>query len=436
VSVAAVVFVFLSILLARSSHENNHSTWARNDLHRIRNLEAKEEEENANRLADLTAILDISKPLLGINCTDSKDCLSQFQYRRTDAILKQAANERLLLYTESLARDRAVVAPDQLYEHVVTNTTHVLTPMNASIVPQPEWKNELFPDIVIAGSPKAGTSQLAFVLESHPQGTKFDPAYPEDCFDPHFRINSTLTETEKNDLQSRLFTYFSQKELRNNTLKTVSACFSADDIILRANYLQTDKPKRILYLLRDRADWLWACWNFWTDENLDASVKYEGQWAEENVDYRSPELFHELMASGERSVPGEWLVDHRKVAVNSLRKLIEAFGRVNVLILRNEDMLPEVIEDRGGFLDQLSSFTDLSRNGFPVSATKSIHNCNDHKGKDTSCGTTRTNVYGISGHRPMFEETRRLIYLYFHEECKIWKSEFGVEYPDCLNVLQ
>lgn len=438
VSVAAVWFVFFSVLTQsnRNNYDNKHATWARSYHHRIRKLEVKEDEDETKYFVELKAILNISKALLGITCTDSTDCLSQFQARQTDALLKQAVNERLLQYTESLARDRAAMAPHQLYENVVTNTTHVLTAMNASAMLQSEWKNELFPDIVIAGTPKGGTSQLAFILESHPQATKFDPANEEECFDPHFLLGETLNETEKNDLQSRLFTYFSHKEVRNSNLKTVSACFSADDIILRANYLQSDKPKRILYLLRDPADWLWAAWNFWTDDTLDTSVTYEGQWTKETVDYRSPELFHELMASGERSVPGERLVVHRQVAVDNLRKLIEAFGRENVLILRNEDMLPEVIDEKGGFLDQLSSFTGLSRNGYPVTATKSIHNCNDHKGKGTSCGTTKTTRYGISGHRPMFEETRRLIYLYFHEECKIWKNEFGVEYPDCLNVLQ
>jgi len=307
--------------------------------------------------------------------------------------------------------------------------------MLASAMPKAEWKNELFPDIVIAGTPKGGTSQLAFLLESHPQATKFNSANEEDCFDPRFHIDKMLTDAERNDLQSRLFTYFSKKKVRSSGLKTVSTCFSADDIILRANYLQTDKSKRILYLLRDPADWLWAAWNFWADSNLDVEVTQAGQWTKENVDYRSPELFHEFMASGERSLQGRGLFDHRKTAVNNLRRLIAAFGRENVLILRNEDMLPEVIDEKGGFLDQLSKFTGLSRNAYPVSATKSIHNCNDNKGKGASCGTTKTSVYGISGHRPMFEETRKLIYLAFHEECKIWKSEFGVEYPDCLNVF-
>jgi hypothetical protein len=115
--------------------------------------------------------------------------------------------------------------------------------------------------------------------------------------------------------------------------------------------------------------------------------------------------------------------------------LLKAFGRENIFFGRNEDMLPDVVDKRGGFLDQLSSFTGLERGGFPTDSFKTIHNCNSQKGNSEICGTTKSSAYAIAGHREMLPKTRRLIYLYFHEECRLWKEEFGIEYPDCLNAM-
>jgi hypothetical protein len=119
----------------------------------------------------------------------------------------------------------------------------------------------------------------------------------------------------------------------------------------------------------------------------------------------------------------------------SPRRLVAAFGRNNVWFGRNEDMLPDVVDKKGGFLDKLSNFTGLGRGGFATSSFKSIHNCNDHKGKTANCGTKKSSGYAIAGHRAMLPETRQLIYLYFYEECKLWKEEFGIIYPDCLNAM-
>jgi hypothetical protein len=190
-----------------------------------------------------------------------------------------------------------------------------------------------------------------------------------------------------------------------------------------------------LFLFRDPAEWLWARWNFWWDNSLDAGTPNPTYWAEEGEQYRSPELFHEIIASATKTTSGTFLLDHRTDTVMQPRLMVEAFGRENVFFGRNEDMLPDLVDKKGGFLDKLSSFTGLGRGGFPSSSFKSIHNCDGNKGNSADCGTQKTSSYAIAGHRAMLPETRQLIYLHFQEECKLWKEEFGIEYPDCLNAV-
>ena len=124
----------------------------------------------------------------------------------------------------------------------------------------------------------------------------------------------------------------------------------------------------------------------------------------------------------------------RRESVTNPRKLLGMFGTDNVLFLRNEDMLPSVVAKRGGVLDRLSEFTGLERRLFDQSVYSTVRNCNDKAME--SCGTSRHSAYQKSGGRDMLPESRTLIYLHFLEECKIWAQEFGIEYPDCLNVLE
>jgi hypothetical protein len=110
-------------------------------------------------------------------------------------------------------------------------------------------------------------------------------------------------------------------------------------------------------------------------------------------------------------------------------------GKGNVLVLKGEDMLPEFVNATGGVLDKLSNFTGLDRSKFGKGIFV-IRNCNDNKGAQSKCDNKPSSAYAIAGGREMLPQTRELIYLRWWEECKIWARDFGVEYPDCLNVLQ
>jgi hypothetical protein len=198
----------------------------------------------------------------------------------------------------------------------------------------------------------------------------------------------------------------------------------------------TPNPQRKnVVLLRDPADWLWAVWNFWVDRGLDTKLDTPGSWATRKSHYRSPELFHELVLSAHKTKGGDRLITRlRRQTVTNPRRLVALVGRENVLFLRNEDMLPAVVENQGGLLDRLSSFSGLNRTLFRNDGLRTIHNCNDGKGEKSKCGNSTSSAYEIAGHREMLDSTRSLIYLHFRQECQIWAEEFGVTYSDCLNA--
>ena len=125
----------------------------------------------------------------------------------------------------------------------------------------------------------------------------------------------------------------------------------------------------------------------------------------------------------------------RNLSVGGIHRLWTAIGEENIVFLKSEDMRPDVVNATGGFLDKLSAFTGLDRSTYGDRIFQ-YSNCNDSKGSGSSCGSVSSSAYDIAGGRDMLPETRDLVYLYFWEECKIWSKEFGVHYPDCVNVMQ
>jgi hypothetical protein len=225
-------------------------------------------------------------------------------------------------------------------------------------------------------------------------------------------------------------------------LLTVNGCLNLHDTWLHLHYLHPADAKYFI-LLRDPADWLWAGWNFWVDDALDgrsgqvAGADAKKLWASANTEYRSPELFHELIVSGHATKSGARLLDTlRRQTVTAGRRLVALAGQEQVLFLKNEDMLPEHIDETGGLLDQIANFTGLARSKFKGPGLHTMLNCNDNKGFQSKCGSSSRGSYEIAGHRKMLEKTRAFIYLHYQEECQIWSKEFGVSYPDCVNVLE
>ena len=386
-------------------------------------------------------------------------------YRR--ALSKYAARQQVL--SEQIAThkrdamERAVRGPTEYNNIAIFQSHHpALVPLAPRFAPRQEWYVDMaIPDIAVVGLAKAGTTQMWRLLTSHPNATSFgeddqgevvkeyclpyewgetfgfEGGWEKEPIDVH-RNQPTPQQLRA---QHALWTFFATnffhgKRQPKTGLLTVNACYHNWDVEITRHYLlpfASNRNQKYIVLFRDPADLIWSAFNFWKIPGWDHGD--EG-WAEEGEHYRSPELFHELLLAGNKT--SWWRVEvedsMRMNTVTNPRKLVEMFGANNVLFLRNEDMLPSVVANKGGVLDRLSEFTGLERSGFPRSAYSSVANCND-KAMET-CGESRSSAYHKSGGREMLPESRTLIYLHFLEECKIWAREFGIEYPDCLNILK
>ena len=165
-------------------------------------------------------------------------------------------------------------------------------------------------------------------------------------------------------------------------------------------------------------------------------VDTRGSWTEKEFHYRSPELFHELLAATNKTtLLGRNFPVSRTSWVLLPRKLIQYYGRNKILFLRSEDMRPNSIGFMDHFLNPLSAFTGLSLSGFDSDVLQHFTNCGNSKGI-TKCESHHAhNAYEIAGNRSLLPATRELIYILFLEECKVMWEEFRIAYPSCLNVL-
>ena len=371
-----------------------------------------------------------------------------------DLALKLKAHQAILAKHLALAKRRA----DQgAYQNTIYLDPHpALVPMLPENAPRTAWAQTSIPDLNIAGLPKAGTSHFYKILSTHKQATVFDPKTKEQCvrrlrddaplfqnWDQQEPNTSDQVSQRQNIVQQGLHSFHlahhrrRQSKSANDKRLTVNGCIYYEDVELSWYYLRPPPSKKYFFLFRDPADWLWASFNFWQDSALDpGDFEGRGFWVNEKDHYRSPELFHEFVASGDKTTMGRHLLEVRKWTVEYPRRLKHMVGEPSSLFLRNEDLLPSNVNAKGGVLDQVSAFTGLDRNGFNANITGHLTNCNAHKGSKAACQDSQhSGAYAITGHRDMLPETRRLIYLQFWEECKIWKNEFGIEYPDCLNVV-
>jgi hypothetical protein len=328
------------------------------------------------------------------------------------------------------------------YKHPVT------VPLDPRFQPRPEWDNDrAFPDISICGLPKAGSSQLHTILKNHVGGVQFGRIKEqctsrgdyrsifEDWDEVPIDENQGIANDRQLHVQLQLYLYYEKLfsgeissgvrdpriVLDPSRRKTINGCYWINDIEISYHYLRP-QDKKAIFLFRDPADWIWSAFNFWRMKEIDPK---EHGWTNIGDEYRSPELFHELVASGKQSKWGLYSREYYHMfTIRSPKKLVALFGRENVLFLRNEDLLPEVVDQQGGVLDQLSNFTGLDRSQFDPATYSVVTNCNDNKGMKSVCNKTRSSSYALSGGREMLPETRTLIYFHFFEECKIWKRDY------------
>jgi hypothetical protein len=318
--------------------------------------------------------------------------------------------------------------------------------IDAAFKPQSHWAELHHPDIAIVGLPKAGTSQLYNILKSHPKLTPFHPSQKEFCFDFDHGIDprqgSELLQQDfyntsyRLEQHKQLYVDATTKVIQHQQVQTVNACMDLAKAMLMRQYLGRTNDSKIIFLIRDPADWLWAAYNFWQQpERMDAGGTPFG-WATSPYQYRSPEMFHEMLLAGSRFWPTVGLLNYYRDKLVSLGSRVVDVARhshpENVLVLKTEEMAPDQVES-SGFLDKLADFVGVEKTGFNKSTYGSFSNCGNQRGLQSQCKKA-SSAYSVAGNRPMLEESRELIYLHFAEECKFWSEEFGIVYEGCLAV--
>ena len=217
-----------------------------------------------------------------------------------------------------------------------------LAPLLSEMAPMKIWATTTVADLNIAGLPKAGTSHFYRILTTHAHATVFDPLTKEQCvklsLDDKRLIEGWDLEPFRDEATDRQrmiqlglkrfhrgqHKRVSHSPATNKT--TVNGCIYYPDVELSWFYVRPPASKKYFFLFRDPADWLWASYNFWQDAVYDPGSfdkEYEGRgfWINDKEHYRSPEMFHEFIASGTKTRMGARMISFRDWTVAYPRRL-------------------------------------------------------------------------------------------------------------------
>ncbi|KAL3936080.1 MAG: hypothetical protein SGARI_002713, partial [Bacillariaceae sp.] len=282
-------------------------------------------------------------------------------------------NNRTMKYDET-ASPEAIAFNYSIFQSMETSSSE--------FAPLQEWKYSHFPDINIVGIPKAGTSHMYQILTTHPQMTRFREREKELCLkvpeDPRNNDATLLQRFFEFNNASRIFARSREREdtggipssTETDRQMTVNACLHHKPTLMMRQYLERVDDSKIILLLRDPADWVWAAYNFWRrPKHIDAlpsGGRREG-WAYSPTQYRSPEHFHEMLLGGDRLFSFvEFVSRLRDYRAYESARIVAAAKRHhphNVLMLKSEDMAPDQVES-SGVIETLADFLGVAKEDF------------------------------------------------------------------------
>lgn len=286
-------------------------------------------------------------------------------------------------------------------------------------------------------------------MAGHQDAHPLNKRTKEWCLDNNWKLDYSK-DVHDTDIRKMLFRYHSdiesltkraQKESGREDIVTINGCVNPRELRWHIDYVRPEGVKFII-LLRDPADLLWSAFNFWHNNDLDRSQLLPGAWTDGASDYRSPELFHELVLA-EKKLLGSNIIytstDMYTYIDFATKGVVEMVGRSNVLFLKSEDMKPALFR-KTKILEKIANFTGLDRQRFGDHLDE-LTNCGDsavNRGPAAPChdetDAHKEGVYEVSGSKPMLTQSRALIYRKMKKVCEHWSKEYGVEYERCLNV--
>jgi len=295
-----------------------------------------------------------SIPVLRASKTREKKSVS-----RQEVVEDHDAEQKRAMDVESVKTN--LLRRDQIINEsvrILHQFQNVVNQVPAKYLPQKNWSH--FPDIWIVGFPKAGTSQLYQLLTHHPAMQAFHHI-KELCMDN----NIWLDYSQPNEkLYASLYSFHEfmninmSKAVTTRKKLTVNACLNSKETLLNYMYIQKHYHNassyldhiKLIILLRDPADLLYSRFNFFSNPSVDRiDERPVKSWSYELLDYRSPELFHEFLVSGKKTIYGtlqQIFLNDLFVSVASWMHLV---GRKKLLMIKSEDISSEARDDMQNF---------------------------------------------------------------------------------------
>ncbi|CAE7804843.1 unnamed protein product [Symbiodinium sp. CCMP2592] len=301
--------------------------------------------------------------------------------------------------------------------------------------------------VIVGGFPKCGTSHIHRVLEAHPNVASLAkqigalPNLQKEFEEAVFvlaealRVPSGFPLAQACDQFDQMSTFKECGRLASmirgwyNT--SMPATLVVTDIFFFEKEMLASRwpgKVKLLFVVREPADFLWAAYNFWVLAGEPKSI--QDDWTEKGKHVRSPEHFDELvLADGKNfawapranKITGRWF-DQIK-SVNNVT--------TNLLFLKSEDFT----DDLEGILAKMGSFFGVQASLFPTKVAHSHTNSQavlrERGSHQFTSKDVQPGLYQISGWRPMLCGTRRFIYSRTRDVCEQLDS-FGVHYGACL----
>ncbi len=259
--------------------------------------------------------------------------------------------------------------------------------------------------IWIAGHPKAGTSALYFFLRSHPEVDGL--VDKEVCPSPGEAPEAFLQRSTPRTLHA------------NQVL--MNGCLQEQSPLLRE--LAREFGTLVVYLWREKSDWVYASWQFWCHPSFDFNCTAYGKWANTKQHHRSPQLFHELVLAEAKVLNNlVWQLS----AENYTARWLDLKGRYGerLLSLATEDLF----EKRNDVLRKVLLAAGLRHHlkWLPNIPNVAI-NVNSNKGVGNVA--MREDALGAS-YEPMLPATRAILRRRFYGECMFMVKNAGMPW-DC-----
>lgn len=278
-----------------------------------------------------------------------------------------------------------------------------------------------FPSLIVAGFPKCGTSYLFRTLATNP--SVVPTKRKELC------LGGPLTE----DWGKMILKLPSIKETGNSLV--LSGCLHFGSNVRAVSELQVDGTK-LIYVVRDVADMLWAAYNYWCIFGVDSQCVPGART--DLSSQRSPKQFHSMV---ERALPmggGVPLNIDGSCYRAELELAVLRFGKENVMVVKSEDFLDN--DRKLGQLHRVASFVGVyeqSTNWIRVESMKMqkvnagyhIRNRGEHAISNMT--GLMNGLYEVSGFVPMLETTRKLLYSRWLKECIWLRIKFAIVYDAC-----